>query len=98
MGERNFAGAKANHRCGFGRSLVVLLLFGGSRQNHSGTESSDDSGSDEADLWKDTAKPHRPGDRNTFALGEPAANGAGAGSARGARTNGKTDNKNQRKR
>src|ERR1700691_4853829 len=98
MGERNFAGAKANHRCGFGRSLVVLLGFGGSRQNHSGTESSDDTGSDEADACKDTAKSPRPGDRNTFALGEPAANGAGARSAGGARTKSRTDHQEQSQR
>ncbi len=54
-GKQNFEGAKANDRCRSGRSLVVLLCFGGSRQNHSGTESADDTGSDEADILEDTA-------------------------------------------
>src|ERR1700678_4296735 len=53
---------------------------------------------EEADLWKDTAKPHRPGDRNTFALGEPAANGAGARSAGGARPKSRTDHQEQSQR
>ncbi len=38
-----------------------------------GTKTADDAGGDEADLWKDTAKSHRTGDRNTFPLGKPAA-------------------------
>ena len=41
-----------------------------------GTESADDTGSDEARYFqRGTAKSHRPGDRNTFAMGEPAVNG-----------------------
>ena len=28
LGNEILKGAKANHRCGFGRSLVVLLCFG----------------------------------------------------------------------
>ena len=47
---------------------------------------------------KDTAKSHRPGDRNTFALGQPVANGAGARSARGARTKSGMDHQEQPKR
>ena len=58
----------------------------------------DDTGSDEADIWKDTAKSHRPGDRNTFAMGKPAANGAGTRSARGARTKSAIDHQEQSKR
>ena len=70
---RDFQGAKADDRLGSGRSLVVLLCFGWSRPSHFGTKTADDTGSDEADLWKDTAKSHRTGDRNTFPLGKPAA-------------------------
>ena len=81
-----------------GRSLVVLLCFGGSRQNHSGTESADDTGSDEADIFEDTAKSHRAGDRNTFALGKPAVNGTGTRSDRGARTKSAIDHQEQSKR
>ena len=40
----------------------------------------------------------RPGDRNTFAMGKPTANGAGARSARGARTKSRTDHQEQSKR
>ena len=47
---------------------------------------------------KDTAKSHRPGDRNTFAMGEPAVNGAGTRSDRGARTKSGIDHQEQSKR
>ena len=66
--------------------------------NHSGTETADDTGSDEADVWKDTAKSHRTGDRNTFAMGKPAANRAGTRSDRGARTKSAIDHQEQSKR
>jgi hypothetical protein len=42
-------------------------------------------GMDEADIWKDTAESDRTGDRNTFAVGKPAVDGAGTPSDRGAR-------------
>ena len=35
-------------------------VLDGSRENPSGTKSSDDTRSDEADVWKDTAKPLSP--------------------------------------
>jgi hypothetical protein len=71
--QRHFQAAKADHRFGSGRSLVVLLCFGGSRPSHFGIKTADDAGGDEADLWKDTAESPGTGDRNTFPLGEPAA-------------------------
>jgi predicted NBD/HSP70 family sugar kinase len=43
------------------------------------TESADDTGSAEADIFEDTAKSHRTADRNTFAMGKPAVNGVGLG-------------------
>ena len=49
-------------------------------------------------FWKDTAKSHRTGDRNTFALGKPAVHGAGTRSDRGARTKGAIDHQEQSKR
>ena len=58
----------------------------------------DDTGSDEASFWKDTAKSHRPGDRDTFPLGQPAVNGAGTRSDRGARTKSAIDHQEQSKR
>src|SRR5208337_171167 len=39
-----------------------------------------------------------PGDRNTFSLGKPAAKGAGAHGARGARAKGAIDHQEQSKR
>jgi len=62
------------------------------------TESSDNTGSDEADIWKDTAESDRPGDRNTFALGKPAVNRTGTQSDRGARTKSGIDHQEQSKR
>ena len=53
---------------------------------------------DEADLWKDTAKPHGTGDRNAFSLGQPAAQWVGTGSDRGACTKGAADHQEQSKR
>src|ERR1700731_3833998 len=64
----------------------------------SGTESADDTGSDEADIFEDTAKSYRAGDRNTFALGKPAVNGTGTRSDRGARTKSAIDHQEQSKR
>ena len=66
--------------------------------NHSGAESSNDTASDEADVRKNTAESERTGDRNTFALGKPAVDGAGTRSARGARAKGGIDHQEQSKR
>ena len=57
----------------------------------------DDTGCDEADILEDTAKSHRPGDRNTFAVGKPAVNGARSRSDRGARTKSAIDHQEQSK-
>jgi len=46
---------------------------------------------------EDAAKSHRPGDRNTFAMGKPAVNGAGTRSDRGARTKSAIDHQEQSK-
>ena len=54
--------------------LVVLLCSGWIRESHSRRETSNEAGSDEADLCEDTAKSHRNGHRNAFPLGEPAFN------------------------
>ena len=64
----------------------------------SGTESTDDTGSDETDIWKNTTESHRPGDRNTFPLGKPAVNRVGTRSDRGARAKSGTDHQEQSKR
>ena len=61
------------------------------------TESADDSGSAEADIFEDTAKSHRAGERNTFALGKPAVHGTGTRSDRGARTKSAIDHQEQSK-
>jgi predicted NBD/HSP70 family sugar kinase len=55
-------------------------------------------GSDEGDIFEDAAKSHRVGDRNTFAMGKPAVNGAGTRSDRGARTKSAIDHQEQSKR
>jgi len=57
-----------------------------------------DTGSDETSICKDTAKSHRPGNGNTFPLGQPAVNGAGIQSDRGARAKGAIDQQEQSKR
>ena len=46
----------------------------------------------------DGAKSHRAGDRNTFAMGEPAVNGAGTRSDRGACAKSGIDQQEQSKR
>jgi hypothetical protein len=71
--ERTFQEAKANDRYGYGRSLVVLLCVGRNRQNHSGTESTDDTGVDEGDILRGCRKVDRTGDRNTFAIARKLA-------------------------
>src|SRR5580693_4114856 len=63
-----------------------------------GAESGDDTGSDEADICEDTAESHRPGDGNTFPVGQPAVNGAGIQSNRGACAKGAIDHQEQSKR
>ena len=65
------------------------------RRGHSGTESIDDTGSDEADIFEDTAKSHRTGDWNPFAMGKPAVHGAGTRSDRGARAKSAIDHQEQ---
>jgi hypothetical protein len=64
------------------------LTIGLGGENHSGTESGHDTGSDETDLCKDTAESHGPGDWDTFPWGQPAVHGAGIRSNRGARAKG----------
>ena len=61
-------------------------------------KSTDNTGSDEADIWKDNAKSDRTGDRNTLSLGKPAVNGAGTPSDRGAPTKSAIDHQEQSKR
>jgi predicted NBD/HSP70 family sugar kinase len=51
-----------------------------------------------ADIWKDTAESDRPGDRNTFAMGQSTVNGVGAPSDRGPRTKSGIDHQEQSKR
>src|SRR5207237_6292433 len=63
-----------------------------------GAESGDDTGSDEADIFEDTAESHRHGDRNTFPVGQPAVSGAGIQSNRSARAKGAIDHQEQSKR
>src|SRR6202521_1170624 len=96
--ERKFQGAKADDRLGSGRSLVVLLRFGSSRPSHFGTKTADHTGSDEADLWKNTAESHRTGDRNPFPVGKLAAHRVGTRSDRSTRTKGAIDHQEQSKR
>jgi hypothetical protein len=62
------------------------------------TESVDDTGSDEADIWKDTAKSDRTRNRNPFPLGKPTVNRAGTRSDRGARTKSAIDHQEQSER
>ena len=50
------------------------------------------------DIWEDTAESDRPGDRNPFALGQPAINRAGTRSDRGARAKSAIDHQEQSKR
>ena len=50
------------------------------------------------DIWKDTAKSHRSGDRNTLTMGKPAVNRVGTRSDRGARTKSGIDHQEQSKR
>jgi hypothetical protein len=45
--------------------------------NHSGAESGHDTGSDETDIFEDTARSHRHGNGNTFSVGQRAVNGVG---------------------
>jgi predicted NBD/HSP70 family sugar kinase len=47
---------------------------------------------------RNTAKSHRPGDRNTFPLGKSAVKGAGTRGAGGARAKGAIDHQEQSKR
>jgi predicted NBD/HSP70 family sugar kinase len=49
-------------------------------------------------FWKDIAESDRPGDRNTFTLGQLAVNGAGTRSDRGARAKSGIDHQEQSKR
>jgi hypothetical protein len=67
------------------RSLVVLLRLDEAGKNHPRTETTNDIGSDEAELCADAAKPRRTGDGNSFPLGEPAGNSVRTRSDRGAR-------------
>jgi hypothetical protein len=78
----------------FGRFTAFWMK----QANPSGTESADDNGRDEADLCEDYAESDRHGDRHTFSLGKPAANGAGTRSARGTRPKGAIDHQEQSKR
>src|SRR5216684_4207741 len=50
------------------------------------------------EIFKEAAKSHRTGDRNTFAMGKPAVKGAGTRSDRGARTKSAIDHQEQSKR
>ena len=67
-------------------------------EDHSGAESGDDTGSDEADICEDTAESHRPGDGNAFPVAQPAVNGDRIQSNRGARAIGAIDHQEQAKR
>ena len=67
-------------------------------RNSFGEETGNHAESHEGGIRSDAVEPDCPGDGNTFPVGQPAVNGAGIQSNRGARAKGAIDHQEQSKR